>query len=275
MASGENSEVSPSRVLRATLEYDGTRYRGWQAQVNARTVGGVLAAAVREAIGEGVRIYGAGRTDAGVHAFAQVASLHLPALPERGDLLRLQREINDRLPADVHLLALASAPSRFHARHDARLRIYRYRVSRRRTAFGKPYVYWVKDRLDAGAMQEAAALLTGRHDFASFAENPEGHDSTIVHVDWARIETPTAVPDLILFRIAASHFLWRMVRRLVGMLLEVGRGRLSPERISELLAARSAEPAKWTAPPSGLFLEAVLYDGDPPPPQIDPLRPAF
>jgi len=275
MASGENSEVSKTRVLRATLEYDGTRYRGWQSQVNARTVGGVFAAAVREAIGEGVRIYGAGRTDAGVHAFAQVASLNLPSASARGDLQHLQREINDRLPADVHLLALTSAPSNFHARHDARLRIYRYRVSRRRTAFGKPYVYWVKDRLDAGAMGEAATLLAGRHDFASFAENPEGHDSTFVHVDWARVETPAAVPDLILFRIAASHFLWRMVRRLVGTLLEVGRGRLLPAQIGELLAVRSPDPAKWTAPPSGLFLEAVLYDGDPPPPEIDPLRPAF
>jgi tRNA pseudouridine38-40 synthase len=267
--------VSSARVLRATLEYDGTRYRGWQAQVNARTVGGVFAAAVREAIGDGVRIYGAGRTDAGVHAFAQVASLHLPPASARGDLLHLQREINDRLPADVHLLALAPAPPTFHARHNARLRIYRYRISRRRTAFGKPFVYWVKDRLDAGAMQEAAALLAGRHDFSSFTENPEGHDSTLVHVDWARIETPASVPDLILFRIGASHFLWRMVRRVVGTLLEVGRGRLAPAEIGRLLATRSGDPAKWTAPPSGLFLEAVLYDGDPAPPEIDPLRPAF
>ncbi len=267
--------MSPARVLRATLEYDGTRYRGWQAQVNARTVGGVFAAAVREAIGDGVRIYGAGRTDAGVHAFAQVASLNLPAAAPLPDLLHLAREINDRLPADVHLLALAPASPGFHARHDARLRIYRYRISRRRTAFGKPFVYWVKDRLDAGAMREAAALLAGKHDFASFTENPEGHDSTLVHVDWARVETPAALPDLILFRIAASHFLWRMVRRLVGTLLEVGRGHLLPERVGELLATRSADPAKWTAPPSGLFLEAVVYDGDPPPPEIDPLRPAF
>jgi tRNA pseudouridine38-40 synthase len=267
--------VSATRVLRATLEYDGTRYRGWQAQVNARTVGGVFAAAVRDAIGDGVRIYGAGRTDAGVHAFAQVASLHLPAPPARGDLPRFLFGINDRLPADVHLLALDLAPPNFHARHDARLRTYRYRISRRRTAFGKPYVFWVKDRLDAGAMREAAALLPGRHDFGSFADNPEGHDSTLVHVDRAEVETPVELPDLILFRIAASHYLWRMVRRLVGTLIEVGTGRLAPARVADLLKTRSADPAKWTAPPSGLFLESVLYDGDPPPPKIDPLRPAF
>lgn len=264
-----------SRVLRATLEFDGTRYRGWQAQVNARTVGGTFARAVHGALGAGVRIHGAGRTDAGVHAFAQVASLHLARPVGAGEVPRLTREINDRLPPDIHILALTPARATFHARHDARLRIYRYRLSRRRTAFGKPFVYWVKDRLDAAAMGEAATHLPGRHDFGSFCENAEGHDSTEVEVAWAHVETPPAVPDLILFRIAASHFLWRMVRRVVGTLVEVGTGRLAPARVPELLSARSAEPARWTAPPSGLFLEAVLYDGDPPPPEIDPLRPAF
>ena len=267
--------MKESRVLRATLEYDGTRYRGWQAQVNARTVGGVFANVVKEVLGESVRIHGAGRTDAGVHAFAQVASLHPPRPVPTPEIPRLRRDLNDRLPPDIHLLALAPAPASFHARHDARLRIYRYRLSRRRTAFGKPFVFWVKDRLDADTMREAAAHLTGRHDFGSFCENPEGHDSTLVEVTWARVETPAAVPDLILFRIAASHYLWRMVRRVVGTLVEVGTGRLAPARIGELLAVRSAEPARFTAPPSGLFLESVLYDGDPPPPEIDPLRPAF
>ena len=267
--------MKESRVLRATLEYDGTRYRGWQSQVNARTVGGVFANAVRDVLGDTVRIHGAGRTDAGVHAFAQVASLHPPRPVPTGEIPQLRRDLNDRLPHDVHLLALDPAPATFHARHDARLRIYRYRLSRRRTAFGKPFVFWVKDRLDADAMREAASLLPGRHDFGSFCENPEGHDSTLVEVAWARVETPAAVPDLILFRIAASHYLWRMVRRVVGTLVEVGTGRLAPARVGELLATRSAEPARFTAPPSGLFLETVLYDGDPAPTEIDPLRPAF
>ena len=267
--------MTETRVLRATLEFDGTRYRGWQAQVNARTVGGAFAAAVRETLGAGVRIHGAGRTDAGVHAFAQAASLHLARPLRTTELPRLTREINDRLPSDIHVLSLAAAPARFHARHDARLRIYRYRISRRRTAFGKPFVWWVKDRLDAAPMREAAAHLPGRHDFGSFCENAAGHDTTLVEVSWARVESSPAVPDLILFRIAASHFLWRMVRRVVGTLVEVGTGRLPPSRVAELLAARSAEPARWTAPPSGLFLEAVVYDGDSAPPDIDPLRPAF
>jgi tRNA pseudouridine38-40 synthase len=261
-------------VLRATLEYDGGRYRGWQSQVNARTVQGELARACREALGTEVKVHGAGRTDAGVHAFAQVASLH-GARVKAADLGPLRQDLNDRLPPDIHVLRLSVAPPSFHARHDARERIYRYRISRRRTAFGKRYVYWVKDRLDAAAMQSAADLLPGRHDFRSFCENPAGHDSTLVEVAFARVETPPDAPDLILFRIGASHFLWKMVRRLAGALLEVGRGRLDAAGLRALLAEPSGKPAEWTVPPSGLFLESVSYPGDPPPPAIDPFRPGF
>jgi len=268
-------EVRTSRVLRATIEYDGTRYRGWQSQMNARTVQGTLAGAVRPVLGEGTRIFGSGRTDAGVHALGQVASLSLERSVPVAELPRLRRAINDGLPPDVHVLALEPAPPGFHARHDAALRIYRYRISRRRTAFGKPWVWWVKDPLDAAAMKKAAALLSGRHDFASFCENAPGHDSTLVEVAWAKVETPAAVPDLILFRIAASHFLWKMVRRLVGTLVEVGTGRIAAPKVAALLAERSSEPARFTAPPSGLFLETVVYEGDPAPPEIDPLRPGW
>jgi tRNA pseudouridine38-40 synthase len=133
----------------------------------------------------------------------------------------------------------------------------------------------VKDPLDAAAMKKAAALFAGRHDFASFCENAPGHDSTLVEVAWAKVETPASVPDLILFRIAASHFLWKMVRRLVGTLVEVGAGRMSVQKVASFLEAKSTEPARLTAPPSGLFLETVVYEGDPPPPEIDPLRPGW
>ncbi|MDL1952301.1 tRNA pseudouridine(38-40) synthase TruA, partial [Acidobacteria bacterium ACD] len=225
-------------------------------------------------LGAGVRVHGAGRTDAGVHALAQVASIHLPAGRAAGNLEALRRDLNDLLPFDVNLLALAPAPPTFHARHDALLRVYRYRLSRRRTAFGKPYVFWVKDRLDAEAMSRAAAALVGRHDFGSFCENPEGHDSTLVEVSFARLAEARGEPDLLVFRIGASHFLWKMVRRVVGALVEVGTGRLPPDAIAALLSSRSTAPAAWTAPPSGLFLEAVLYPGDPAP-EVDDLRPAY
>ena len=266
--------TTPS-VLRATLEYDGGRYRGWQAQVNARTVQGELLAACRDVLGKDVRVHGAGRTDAGVHALAQVASLHGTFQAPAKELGRIRQALNDRLPPDIHVLALAPARRNFHARHDAGERVYRYRISRRRTAFGKRYVWWVKDRLDAGAMREAAALFVGRHDFRSFCENAEGHDSTLVEVGFARVETPPEAPDLLLFRIGASHFLWKMVRRLTGTLVEVGTGRLAPAGVRDLLLSKTASTAAWTAPPSGLFLESVAYPGDPPPPEVDPFRPGF
>lgn len=237
-----------------TLEYDGTRYRGWQIQKNTdRTVQGVLLRAARELLGPDASAGGAGRTDAGVHARAQVAHLKARRGIAPADLLW---GLNDRLPSDVNVLSAEPAPPTFHARHDAKSRTYLYRISRRRTAFDKRYVWWVRDRLDFPAMSRAAPLWRGRHDFASFCENPEGQESTDVVVDGSEVADQG---DEIHYRIEASHFLWKMVRRLVGTLVEVGRGNLRPADVERLLRERSAEPAKWTAPPSGLFLERVRY----------------
>ena len=262
-------------VLRATLEYDGSRYRGWQAQVNARTVQGVLLAAARELWGAGVRLHGAGRTDAGVHALGQVASVHLPPRAPHSALADALGRWNALLPADVNVLSLEAAAPSFHARHDAVRRVYRYRIARRRTAFGKPFVYWTRDPLDVAAMDRAARVLPGRHDFASFCENPEGHDSTIVVVEQASVTEPAGADGLVIVRIGASHFLWKMVRRVVGVLLEVGAGRLAEGDVARLLVERSAAPARLTVPPSGLFLESVGYPGDLERVPPDPLRPAF
>ena len=266
---------SGETVLRATIEYEGTRFRGWQAQINARTIAGALNEAIRQRLGNEVKVNGAGRTDAGVHAFGQVASLHLPPGLAPGPPERLRRDLNDLLPPDINILSLREARPGFHARHDARLRTYRYRFSRRRTAFGKPFVFWIKDALAADRMAEAVAALSGRLDFHSFCENPEGHDSTLVDVAFAEVVVPAEAPDLVLFRIGASHFLWKMVRRLAGTLVEIGTGRLPPGEMARLLAERSSRTAPWTAPPSGLFLESVVYPGEAPPSLIPPLRPAF
>jgi tRNA pseudouridine38-40 synthase len=224
--------------------------------------------------GEGVRLAGAGRTDAGVHALGQVVSIQLPPTFRHEPLEKLRDAWNDALPPDIHVLSLHPAPPGFHARHSALLRIYRYRIALRRTAFGKPWVWWVKEPLDLSAMSSAAALFVGRHDFSSFCENPEGHDSTLVEVSYARIERPEG-GELALFRIGASHFLWKMVRRLVGALVEVGAGRLPEPELAALLTTRSSSPPAFTAPASGLFLESVVYPGDPPPPEIDAYRPGF
>jgi tRNA pseudouridine38-40 synthase len=241
-----------------TVEYDGTRYRGWQSQKNTdKTIQGALSRAASELFGEEVSLGGAGRTDAGVHALAQVAHLKArAAAPERD----IAHGLNDRLPFDVNVLSVEPAPATFHARHDALARTYLYRISRRRTAFDKRLVWWVRDRLDFGAMRSAATLFEGRHDFGSFCENAQGQESTVVVVercellDWAHE---------IHFRIEASHFLWKMVRRLTGALVEVGRGTIGRPEIERLLRERSNETARWTAPPSGLFLEQVTYPAAP------------
>jgi tRNA pseudouridine38-40 synthase len=242
------------------IEYEGTRYRGWQEQANARTVQGELRKAAEKVLDKPIEIIGSGRTDAGVHALCQVAHLSSPRL-HAGPL---KQQINDRLPADICIREAMEVPARFHARHNAEERFYLYQISTQRTAFGKHFVWWVKDRLDAQAMGRAALLFVGRHDFAAYCEKREEPSSTLVEVTQCELR-PEA--DLILFRIGASHFLWKMVRRIVGTLVEIGRGNLAPEDIKKLTAA---ELARWTAPPSGLFLEYVRYPGDAPPGPITP-----
>jgi tRNA pseudouridine38-40 synthase len=240
-----------------TLEYDGTGYSGWQVQKNARSIQGTLIDAARELFGTEVEVQGAGRTDAGVHALAQVA--HLDA-PSRIPPQRLLHGLNDLLPAPINILKVEEAPAGFHARHMARGRSYLYLISRSRTAFGKRYVWWVKDALDLGRMEVAAEIFRGFHDFSSFADKRiDKHLSTEVKIDRTEV---VAAGELILFRIVGSHFLWKMVRRLAGILVEAGRGALSAAEVERMLINASEIPARCTAPPSGLFLAQVLYEGD-------------
>ena len=256
-------------TYRLDLEYEGTRYRGWQEQQNARSVAGELRRAIVEAGGEVVELGGAGRTDAGVHAAHQVAHLRLR---ERIDPRKFRLGVNDALPHDIHVLALSAASDRFHARHDAVLRSYVYQISRRRTALAKRSVWWIKRPLDAAAMAEAASAVAGMHDFASFCERPQDQPSTRVLVEAAEVVEDGA---LILVRIVASHFLWKMVRRVVGALVKVGAGELRVQDFRDLLKPSGSRrgTADWTAPPSGLFLERVLYAGDPPPAALRALVP--
>jgi tRNA pseudouridine38-40 synthase len=243
--------------FRLDLEYVGTRYSGWQIQKNARTVQGVLHEAVRAASGRtDFESYGSGRTDAGVHALQQVAHLDLETrlAPEA-----LRRALNDELPADVNVLGASKVTRRFHARHSAVGRAYLYQVARRRTAFGKPFVWWIKDALDVGAIAAAGSVFQGMHDFRSYADVPPGERETRVKID--RVEVAEA-GDLVLVRVTGSHFLWKMVRRMVGVIAEIGRGGLRPADASRFLRESSQVPAQLTAPPSGLFLERVLYEGD-------------
>ena len=199
---------------------------------------------------------GSGRTDAGVHALMQVA--HLEArMPMPFDTFR--RRVNDALPPDINLLKIEKAAHRFHARHHAVARTYLYQVARRRSAFAKPFVWWVKEPIDIVRMQEAAARFRGMHDFRSFSDDDPEDKSTAVLIEEVTVAEDG---DLVLLRIGGSHFLWKMVRRMVGVLVEIGRGGLAVSHVDKFLREPSATPAKLTAPSSGLFLEHVFYEGD-------------
>jgi tRNA pseudouridine38-40 synthase len=243
--------------FKLTIEYAGTRYRGWQKQKNARTVQGEIEGAIQIVTGAPTfECQGSGRTDGGVHALMQVAHLDVAASipPET-----LRRRLNDELPADINILSIVTAPHRFHARHAAVARSYLYQIATRRTAFGKPYVWWVKEPLDIARMQAAAALFRGMHDFRSFSDDDPEDKSTEVLVEDVVVAEHG---DLVLVRVAGSHFLWKMVRRMVGVLVEVGRGGLRERDVESFLRTASPTPAQLTAPASGLFLERVFYDGD-------------
>jgi len=236
------------------IEYEGTRYSGWQVQKNVRTVQGKLLEVAEKIFkNQKVDIQGSGRTDAGVHALCQVAHLEVKSVlaPE---IIRMK--FNDELPPDINILEVEKTNPKFHARHDAISRSYLYQISKRRTAFGKNYVWWIRDKLNFVKMQSAAKLFLGMHDFASFTDEDHEEKSTKVLIEDVQIKENG---ELILVRIVGSHFLWKMVRRMIGVLVEIGRGKLSENDLKQFLQSKSIEPARFTAPPSGLFLEQVIY----------------
>ena len=254
------------QTFRLTLEYDGSRFSGWQEQINARTVQGELKQAVLDLFRTDVEVQGAGRTDAGVHAVGQVVHLKIHSKETRGKTpaltaAQILRELNDALPASIAVLDVTEVPPRFHARHDAKSRAYFYQISTRKAALSKRFVWWIKEPLDVARMQQAAALIAGRHDFVAFraADPSKPGESTIVVVESAEVSVDD---NLIVFRIEASHFIWKMVRRLTGTLVKVGKGEVSVEEFRDLLSGEKnpkLDIAAWTAPASGLFLEGVLY----------------
>ncbi|MFT7534765.1 MAG: tRNA pseudouridine38-40 synthase [Hyphomicrobiaceae bacterium] len=243
-----------------TIAYDGSRYHGWQQQVGVRTIQEELEKACGRIGCAGVHVEGAGRTDTGVHAFAQGAHLVLPRkFP--GD--RLQIALNSNLPEDISVRAVRLAPDGFHARFHSRGKRYLYRVvcSRVKPAIGRSYYHWVRQDVDVAAVRQAAQCLVGKHDFASFATNPgysrsRGTVRTLqrVHVIERR--------DGFDFVVQGSGFLYNMVRNLVGTLMQVGIGNRAPEWVKEVLEGRDRRLAGATAPARGLFLVRALYARD-------------
>jgi tRNA pseudouridine38-40 synthase len=215
---------------------------------------GEILRAIDATLGETPKLLGAGRTDQGVHAEGQVANFYTRA---RTPASELAGRLNDALPADINILSSEEAPLSFHARHDATGRRYRYQIGSRRSAFFKKLIWWVKEPLRADLMEQAAGALVGRHDFSSFADRTAAISEPRVRVVSASLRRRDFLTS---FTIEADHFLPRMVRRIVGVLVQIGLDRLPPEAMRRFLIETVDDPAQWTAPPSGLFLERVLYE---------------
>jgi tRNA pseudouridine38-40 synthase len=254
-ADGRASTAPPARVLRVVVEYDGTDFSGWQRQPGLRTVQGCLEDAIREMTGEVVFVRGAGRTDAGVHAAGQVASFPLAARIPTGGLLR---GLNTILPPDVALLDVAEAAGDFDARFSARGKVYRYQVWNAfvRSPRHVRTCWHVRSVLDMAAVRAAAASLVGEHDFRAFRASDCERRTTRRIVRRLDVDRQGA---LVAFEIEATAFLKNMVRILVGTLVDVGRGRLSPDTIHRMLETGDRTVGGITAPPQGLTLVRVNY----------------
>lgn len=240
-----------------TLQYDGSRYDGWQRQGNtANTIQGKVEAVLSRLAQAPVELHGAGRTDAGVHALGQAASVQLPHGLTPGQVMD---HLNRYLPEDIAVTAVEEAPPRFHARLSAVSKVYRYqlRLGPVPDVFRRKYQYRVEEPLDLAAMERAAALLTGTHDFRSFCANRRFKKSTVRTL--RSIELDCRGADLSLtFR--GDGFLYHMVRILTGTLLEVGLGKRPPEDMAAILSAKDRSAAGPTAPAQGLVLVEVEYE---------------
>ncbi len=243
--------------FKLTIEYDGSRYRGWQFQREVPTIMGKLMDAIKEVYQvKDYELYGSGRTDAGVHALGQVAHLDIDStMPSYVAMERL----NEVLPATINIIDMVKVNPRFHARYDAKHRSYVYHLSRRRTAFGKDFCWWVKEPLNIEAMAAACKHFEGMKDYKSFGVPEKDGSSTLVKIETFKL---FEVDDSILIYIVGSHFLWKQVRRMVGTLVQIGLERLTESELLSFFEKYSDIPAKFTAPPSGLYLERVYYAGE-------------
>ncbi len=242
-------------VVKLTLEYDGTNYSGWQLQAGQDSIQARIEAALRQIFSELVRVHGSGRTDAGAHARAQVAAARLP---RDFDPAELKRALNALLPADIVVLEATAAPDDFDPRRDARSRIYEYRVLNRAapSAFEFRYAWHLREALDLDAMNQAARLFVGEHDFAAFRTSGSEERSTTRRVllsEWLR------EGELLIYRVEATSFLRHMVRTMVATMVEIGRGRLTTGMVHAILGGGDRAMAPAAAPPGGLFLVEVRY----------------
>ena len=249
------------RNLKIVLAYDGSDFAGWQVQPESATIQGTLASAIGRITGEKVLPQGSGRTDAGVHALGQVATCVLESpIPAEN----LAKALNDVLPTSIRVLELSEASPEFHARKSARAKTYRYRIYRNAVCspFLARYVWHHPYPLDETAMQQAATLVLGEHDFTSFAavdpERGKGEDG-VSNVRQVSASSWERRREELIYTVRGSGFLHHMVRNLIGTFILVGKGTLRPEDLTQILEAKDRTAAGATAPATGLYLVSVEY----------------
>lgn len=242
--------------FKMTIQYDGTKYNGWQKQGNtSNTIQEKIEAVISQLTGEKIELNASGRTDAGVHALGQVANFKTDMEPDTEYMLK---EINRYLPKDIRILDLKKADIMFHSRLNARRKTYVYRIDNTDfgSVFDRKYAMRFNDRLDIKAMREAAAFYVGEHDFKSFCTKKNMKKSTIRKIYSVDITQKNGIIEI---EYCGNGFLYNMVRILTGTLMDVGRGRLKPSDIADIIEARDRGRAGFTAEPEGLFLKSVEY----------------
>jgi tRNA pseudouridine38-40 synthase len=241
------------RNIKLTLEYDGTGFVGWQSQTNGRNIQDEITKVLDQVLQEPITLIGAGRTDSGVHARGQVANFRTNSSLGVSSILNA---LNGTLPEDIYVHAATEVNEKFHARFDARERLYKYYISVVPSAIGRQYQWFVKYDLDLLCMNEVATLLVGEHDFESFTKSESlvpHHRCVVFKSEWTR------TPNMLTYEIRANRFLHGMVRALVGTMVDIGRGYIPVAAFEDIMAARDRRKAGMAVPPSGLFLEEVTY----------------
>lgn len=243
------------RKIKLIIEYDGSSYNGWQFQKNAPSVQEALSRAIKKLTGEDILPDGAGRTDGGVHAYGQVASFYTAS---RIPAEKFTPALNTYLPEDISIVSSEEADDKFHARFSAKGKHYRYIIINRpqRSAIWAKRAWHIREKLDFDAMREAACLILGHHNFRAFCasgHNVKTFDRTVFHSEWRKDG------DLYIYDIKGDGFLYNMVRIMVGTMADIGKGRLTPDIITEAIRSGDRNLLGVTAPPYGLYLMEVYY----------------
>jgi tRNA pseudouridine38-40 synthase len=244
------------RNIKMIIQYDGTRYKGWQKQTeDINTIQGKLESILSNMTGEEIQLVGCGRTDTGVHAQNYTANFHTNSTMNTDDMYKY---LNDKLPDDIAVMSIKNASERFHSRYNILSKTYMYRINNStvKNVFDRKYIHNIEEKLDIEKMRECAAVLVGTHDFQSFTTLKSKTKSTVRTVNFISIEDNEGIIEI---DVNGNGFLWNMVRIILGTLIEAGKGKLNPEDVKTILEAKKRADAGPMVPAKALFLKDVEY----------------